>query len=455
MSWTLRKHVALGIALQLLVLLAMLSWLLQQGVMFRTRIGVSTFQTQEVDVANEDGTFNTENISLALAPFTNFGNSSSSYGQHISVNDPRPRDIGINSTAITYQPRPRKRYLLPVIHTGGQNVQFTSFKKATAFAYLQNRTIVLAPFFLHGGDQRGWNMRHWRNFSLAFDVDILNQIVPVASLNEFKSVCDGRMKAIHPSNDRTFKANKTLERFLEIERAPKKYTFKTPPYAYDSHILEEEPCLAILLPHYLNPPEKEVGDLIDNHFVRSPIIQEAVDFVLDNVCQGGRLMALHWRNRTGEACVHFWRREEVKKECMKIIPEAAQIAKFISQPLKAFMDRENFACMYVAHPNFAKDVMMYLKETIPEDRLIDSDITTTWNMSAFRQLNADPFQMSLFEQEICYRADLFLRPVVSNWSDFIEEQRLLIGKKTTRVRAIAGLDSHAGRTVSKRYEKYL
>ncbi|XP_077866675.1 uncharacterized protein LOC144355134 [Saccoglossus kowalevskii] len=101
------------------------------------------------------------------------------------------------------------------------------------------------------------------------------------------------------------------------------------------------------------------------------------------------------------------------------------------------------------------DVMMYLKETIPDNRLIDSDITTTWNTYVFRQLKADPFQMSLFEQEICFRADLFLRPAVSNWSDFIEKQRRLIGKKTTRVRAIAGLDYHTGRTVSERYEKFL
>ncbi|XP_006818413.1 uncharacterized protein LOC102808223 [Saccoglossus kowalevskii] len=352
-----------------------------------------------------------------------------------------PSQTEVNAfPAKTFSPRSRTGYLLPVIHKGGQNVQFNSFKKAAAFALLRNRTIVLTPFFFHGGDERGWTIQHWREFNMTFDTAELQKIVPVATLSEFKRECDGKMKALITSHYRIYKANLTLNRLLHLKPVAYNNTVKTSRYVYDKLIFDDEPCLALLLPHYLDMPKKEVSDLIDSHFVRAPIIKRAVDTVLRHACQGGHMMALHWRNRTGETCFHFSAADKVKEKCRKAIPEAAIAAEMVAHSVKWHMEKENTTCLFVAHPHYSKPAIDYFKKVIPGYRVIDSDIARELKAPETDRIKNDMYLMSLFDQEMCYRSKLFLRQRYSSWSDFIEEQRNVIGTSTMRIAQLQGLN---------------
>nr|XP_002736282.1 PREDICTED: uncharacterized protein LOC100371418 [Saccoglossus kowalevskii] len=246
----------------------------------------------------------------------------------------------------------KTRYLLPVIHSGGQNVQFLAFKRATTFAYVHNRTIVATPFFLHGGDARGWTMEHWRDFNITFDTDVLQEIVPVATLEDFKAQCTGKIKALHVTLHGITKTAHILNNILKLGPISSE-NLRRISSSYDEDPLGDETCVAFLLPHDLQDPDREMTELIDSHFVRSPVIQRAVDAVCKHACNGGRLLAIHWRNRTGEPCVHFLHYPEVKAKCAKDLPFAVRAAHVVGHSLKLYMDAENYNCLFVAHPNYS------------------------------------------------------------------------------------------------------
>ncbi|XP_077868610.1 uncharacterized protein LOC144359234 [Saccoglossus kowalevskii] len=86
----------------------------------------------------------------------------------------------------------RQRYLLGLQRygTGGQNAQYSGFVNAVLFALITNRTLVLTPFFVHGGHVRGYSLEHMKQFNETFNVSRLNELLPLTTMEHYKSACN-------------------------------------------------------------------------------------------------------------------------------------------------------------------------------------------------------------------------------------------------------------------------
>ncbi|XP_006818986.1 uncharacterized protein LOC102801126 [Saccoglossus kowalevskii] len=208
-----------------------------------------------------------------------------------------------------------KTYLFPLHYDyNGPNVQYSSFRFGVAFALTYNRTVV-----------ENWFSTHWttgakqiRYVNETFDMAKLQEIVDVASVNEFKEACNSTVDALlmhpyHRMGGRT-KAQ-YLERFLWKQKGlEKRYAITLPGPSHIPQSSEEAEalllnppktkCLGVLDPSidtkWLFPALTKHFDTVNTHIVSPPNIMKMVDEVEKKLCDGDPFVAMHWRNRSGE-----------------------------------------------------------------------------------------------------------------------------------------------------------
>ncbi|XP_070574423.1 uncharacterized protein [Ptychodera flava] len=331
----------------------------------------------------------------------------------------------------------RTKFLLPVLKMwgGGNNVQFQSFKNVIMFALYLNRTVVLTPFYEHGGHARdGYTLPETlRLFEDTFDVDRLRALVPVATVEEYRASC--------PEMDFVLFWNTTYWEYtsdlyqdnLNIDLPPLEDAERVPPNSWEvlQRRNDELPCVGYYDPHRytVEVPQEDVEFLqrkIDRYLVRALHIKQAADRVLRDVCNGKPYMALHYRNKTGEGC-HFFL--DVRREqCALLVPAISEAAVALATTVANYMVQHGLECLYVAHPLWSSEIIKHLSAEIPRENIYDSRSIYESQRYGLALFKSDMYFLSLLEEEICLRADAFIGSMVSNWSKFVVRERESVGR---------------------------
>nr|XP_006816854.1 PREDICTED: uncharacterized protein LOC102804333 [Saccoglossus kowalevskii] len=305
-------------------------------------------------------------------------NESHSVGQKIENGKPDKQIVGNNDKHNTQsQPgsdknnkidapaKKTRRYLFPLHWDyNGPNVQYGSFAKGVAFALAYGRTVV-----------ENWFGTHWtsgaksiRFLNETFDMQTLGEIVDVALVDEFRKDCNSTVERLlmHPYYRMGSVKTKPeyLERFkFKRDGLEKRYGIKLPD---SSHIPENSQQAEELL---LNPPDTKCLGVLDpgidtrwefpaltkqyykvhSHLRAPKYIMKMADDVAGKLCDGDPFMALHWRNRSGEACGRN------NKPCgiMDRIHNITRTAEVAAKDIFKLMKDRSISCLYVAVPSFS------------------------------------------------------------------------------------------------------
>nr|XP_006825530.1 PREDICTED: uncharacterized protein LOC100368607 [Saccoglossus kowalevskii] len=347
-----------------------------------------------------------------------------------------------------------RRYLLPIQRSGGggTNTQYFNFANAVMLAILTNRTIVLTPFFLHGGHTRGYIGSNMRSFNNTFNEQTLSRIVPVATIDEFKKHCQGSISVLswERIEAKYMKTRETVfKNILKIKNLPLYDELNiirgTPHPDAVASIHKDEPCLSIYRPHEMHANitvlNYDLEKHVHSHLIRSEKIQHYADTISKHICGGRPYLAFHWRNKTTENGCIFDRYEKqgnLNTSCTNRLPEVALLAEYASTAIADIMKKLKIHCIYVATPEWSKTILHMLGKQIPRVNIYStSDIIDVEDLSSLRD---DYYSLSLVEQEICYRADYFIASCKSHWSKFVMADRVVAGKNYTCTKNLPGLD---------------
>ncbi|XP_070546166.1 uncharacterized protein [Ptychodera flava] len=226
----------------------------------------------------------------------------------------RRENVGMKPKQSTATNEPKiysNRYLLPLRPNamGGANHQYRRFKRGIMMSYLTNRTLVMTPFFLHGGHVAGYTKEHLRPFNATFDADMLSQVVPVATIGAFKSVCNrNNTKVILWAGEREkYKNVRKLiyTDMVEVDLPSEDEVINLEQMQLDKvvSITKTESCVALSideLVHIKFNNTEQLQNLIDKHLVPAPNVVRIVDDLTKKICQGKQYLAYHWRNQSAE-----------------------------------------------------------------------------------------------------------------------------------------------------------
>nr|XP_006813564.1 PREDICTED: uncharacterized protein LOC102810410 [Saccoglossus kowalevskii] len=118
----------------------------------------------------------------------------------------------------------------------------------------------------------------------------------------------------------------------------------------------------------------------------------------------------------------------------------------VSKDLRLLMTKRNMSSMYVALPNYAMEYKNLFQERL-NNVLTRKDLVTMPTISAMED---DNYMMSLVEQELCTRAELFVGWVYSYWSQMVIFQRNLSSRESINIKQLPGWDTEGLHLVKRR-----
>ncbi|XP_070546681.1 uncharacterized protein [Ptychodera flava] len=340
------------------------------------------------------------------------------------------------------------QYILPIKTKmgGGSNSQYEKFKNGVIFSLLTNRTLVLLPFFLHGGHVRGITIEHLRSFNDTFDVDMLERLLPLTTLEQYQEFCDSENTKVIGWNISTQGYKKTrlarYERVIDIDLPNEEAIVNLEPGCTLDDLFEtlkDEKCIAfatdtLLRVQLTTDKRKDMNRAVAKHLLRTPKIRRAADSLVDGICEGDRFLTYHWRNKTTEQPCYFGH-EKYKGHCEAIRKEVLKLADFAVDAVLNLMKKENIECLYIACPLWSLEIVDIFSRRLPRNRIyISEDLKVP---PKYQYLFKDYYTLSLLEQEIAYRAAIFIAAGWSNWSDFVSEGRAATGRPTFNIRELA------------------
>ncbi|XP_002738797.1 uncharacterized protein LOC100378035 [Saccoglossus kowalevskii] len=313
-----------------------------------------------------------------------------------------------------------KRYIMPIGLTGGgPNYEYKHVKIAARFAIYLNRTLVLTPFLKHRSDDLV-------DFNQTFDEGKLSQIVPLATVEEFKRECGSTIETIvhgtHTNDNQFYHFQRAyltdkiaFKRLLDIDMPGEDHIVQSEEETWERLISSSRTkCIGIQYSynfardHGLSIPNKEsMSKLVNKNLKRTPIITKVTDFVRDRICNGQPYLALHWRNKTGEQCSGDkikWDREK----CSQLLSSLSNGMDKFAKGLADIMNTHGVSCIYVAYLPYSQ--MSYISSSSDITKIKSQEVTS---------LVEDDYMFSLLEQEICYRARVFVGSAWSNWANFV------------------------------------
>ncbi|XP_070579157.1 uncharacterized protein [Ptychodera flava] len=167
------------------------------------------------------------------------------------------------------------------------------------------------------------------------------------------------------------------------------------------------------------PAKENISFSIQKHLVRSKEIRDIAEKIAALICDGKPYLAMHFRNKSGESM----RCRQWNGTCQFKMSQLSQNVANIVVDIKMLIKQRKSPCLYVAYPiKYSSAVVNILKEGKLETIV---DQTTIFNigfpnMDVFK---ADNYMLSLLEQEICQRADLFIAWSRSSWSTNVRRRR--------------------------------
>lgn len=238
---------------------------------------------------------------------------------------------------IAANPSKGTRFLLPIsLGNQGPNNQLQSLKFSAAVAMIHNYTLVLPPFFEHQSG-KVQTVPKQRTFEETMDWQPLNEIVPVISLEGFRTICGGKVETVMVGTEhgrsQTEEERESLEEyedqvsqvfgtltklsipsilkdkdkvlnlpdgspkhFIHVEEFVKRF-----PAAFNSSSM----CNAFLHPYGMvgRFGYRSFLDLFQEHFIRAEYIRTVADKFIKQFL-GDRYLCMHWR--FDQEWVDFW-----------------------------------------------------------------------------------------------------------------------------------------------------
>ncbi|XP_077863333.1 uncharacterized protein LOC100372511 [Saccoglossus kowalevskii] len=345
----------------------------------------------------------------------------------------------------------RKGYLLPIHHYGsGPNFNFEHFRTATLFALYTNRTIVEKWFHTHrsqNSDTMGWKF-----LNETFDVNKLRKIVAVASIDEFKSKCNNTANTVIALASNRVDVEEMYQKHVELYE--KEYGIfmqdwsqitvtANPKDVFNS--LKNVGCVGIYMPRDFDsfkfPERSELLKQIDMHLIRPQRVREMAIAVNKVIFHNQPYMAVHFRTKTEEGCRgNYTNCDPDRVAAMK------RSAISVSEDFHTLMSKRNISALYMALPNYAMHYKQIFQKKIP-------NVVTAEDIAALPSIapvKDDNYVMSLVEQELCIRAELFIGWVYSYWSQMVIMQRDLYSKESLGISKLPGWDTEGFHLVKRK-----
>ncbi|XP_077861466.1 uncharacterized protein LOC144341670 [Saccoglossus kowalevskii] len=335
----------------------------------------------------------------------------------------------------------KKRYLLPIHHYGsGSNFNFEHFRMAALYALYTNRTIVEKWFYTHYSQER--HAIGWKFLNETIDVDKLQELVGVAGIDEFRRNCNKTIDKVITTATGRADSEETYQKHVQLYKTEFGINILNWSHvdiiANPKNIFEEVShiqCVGIYLPReftlYKLPEQLDLLNLLDLHLIRPKNVRDAIDLVQRNVFHGKPFMALHFRTRAEEGCRDGMPNcDTTRKEAMR------RSAISVSKDLRLLMKKRNISTIYVALPNYAMEYTNLFQKRL-DNVLTRVDLVT---MPTIAVMKDDNYMMSLVEQEICTRAELFVGWVYSYWSQMVIFQRNLSSRESINIKTLNGWD---------------
>ncbi|XP_070546433.1 uncharacterized protein [Ptychodera flava] len=278
---------------------------------------------------------------------------------------------------------------------------------------------------------------------------MLSQVVPVATIEAFKRVCNqNNIKVIlWPMEATKYEIVKKLiyTDIIDVDLPSKDKVTILEHTQIDQmvSITENESCVALSIDGLEQAikfvDSKQLGQLqhlADKHLTPSPNIVHIANDLTKKICPGRRYLAYHWRNKTAEmAC--FFGHERHENECAWRRKEIRKFAEISAEAVTDLMKSEQIECIYLACPLWALEMVDILSKRIPRASIFTSgDILGS---KKYKTLLDDYYKLSLVEQEICLRAAVFVASHDSSWSKFVVANREANGKTNYNIKTLVKL----------------
>ncbi|XP_077977403.1 uncharacterized protein LOC144432963 [Glandiceps talaboti] len=341
-----------------------------------------------------------------------------------------------NKSILPKRQEMENRYLFPVVNfNGGPNFQYRQFKIAIQMAVNTSRTIVLPDFKHHRTRAHEGRV----TFEETFDVELFDKFIPVTTIDEFKAKCglhvDNVITAPHLRDD-AFKLvageyrrqRAWLEERVGVE-IPGSESIPRTWLEYNRLMkkLSKADCAVLIAPNHLEksyfPHKQEVADAMDKYLIRTTFLRKAVKEVIPRLCEGKPILGFHWRNKTGEQCRVGHLGEENSPRCINLSQSQQDTIKTLLKDINEIIEQYEIGCMFVAHApgEDSKDFMDVLFSNYSSSITIDDVINL--RHPGIDSYGGDDYFISLIEQEICARSQVFIGNGNSNWSTFVFRER--------------------------------
>ncbi|XP_002739279.1 uncharacterized protein LOC100371638 [Saccoglossus kowalevskii] len=337
----------------------------------------------------------------------------------------------------------RPRYLFPMFRlgVGGPNYQFNSLKTAIGFAIKHGRTLVISPFF----PRHMINIADRRLFNETFDLVRLSNIVPIASVAQFKADCESTVGVVvHGPPVTKGKSSVTYDQVYETVRIRlgnifgmkfpgKNFVPKTETESLNKIVdSDKAKCLGIYWPHNLGKLPAPVFNQdmlprIDSHLKKIPSIQAMARVFIRLLFKGCQFMSVHWS--LNEDVKKIWCEVMVPKEKRTACYTSPMPSHNISGILTSVMDKHQLDCAYAAlSPDTMLGHMRDLSMSIKGIKTFNNifELNTPYRLL----LKSNEYLLSLVEQEISVRAKLFVGVSNSWWTYHVARERTAQGSET-------------------------
>ncbi|XP_070564091.1 uncharacterized protein [Ptychodera flava] len=284
-------------------------------------------------------------------------------------------------------------------------------------------------------------------FQDTFDIAQFAKITQTAELKEFKRECGSMVKVVlmgpHTRQDLFSEMSRNYKKLKKKYLA--KFGITLPSDATVPSTDEDarerlessanETCVGVFISYsYVHQstllngmglPMNATADIatsVDRHLKRVPTITSVADAVKDSICEGKPYLALHWRNKTGEQCSSKRKTSLINPvNCRKFLSSLTKAGDKFASDVSDIMSIHNLSCIYVAYLPYSKEIIDMLSRRI-EDISTAADILEAADTSSVSAVLTDEYMFSLVEQEICYRAEVFIGSMWSNWANFVASE---------------------------------
>ncbi|XP_006815302.2 uncharacterized protein LOC102806520 [Saccoglossus kowalevskii] len=382
--------------------------------------------------------------------------SDRSMTEGISSPEPVHQYQNTNLLAEDCPPIQGTKYIFPYIQCGGPNWFYENFLVTARFAVHHKRTLVLPTFMTHKLDTESFEEK---SFNETFDYQILRKMLPLATQEDFVKDCGSVVNETELLIDPFLKGffysyyrgnyNKRRSRDIQNARMP----IILPPFTVVPKTAELAlthnrqaicaRCLVMFHPwdlKSLNAPDDSDRN-IDSHLLRAPYIRDMAEEIVDNLCDGQQYVLLHWRNRSSEICLNdsAYSKQSLctpEKQAYYQLFTNKRIMSTVAMAISDFISSHNIKCLYVAHPRFEQEIIKSLKDIVPHLYTVNDVMALSSDLHKYKD---DNYVISLVEQEIAEKAEIFIRWSKSFWSDMVQNKRDLNNKTTVVYNELPGI----------------